>query len=340
MAGSSLSAISSALSLIFDAKLARQWNRMARTISILDAKPGNGKSVNWDVSTSGQTATAYTEGADITTGELLIDAKVPMVLAWGLYRNAFGLTDHQLEAALQSKGSAEELMQLLEESVYESVAALASKLNADLFTGVGTSSALCGLDTSLITTGNYAGQSVTGTVLASNIDANSNTGRALTLETMDKMESAIFTASGMRPDVIVTTPKVFVKYKSLFEPIRRLVGDAPNRYDTSVTDDQVYFQGIPVIRDKDCPAGKMYFLNKSAVHMAYMPPANFGDAVSFVVKMGMGSNADGDEQTFGIPFRVTSLAKTGDSTKFFIRTAAQLVVRRPNACGLISYINE
>jgi len=150
MAVSSLSAISSALSLIFDHKLARQWNRMARTISLLDAKPGTGKSVNWDVSTSGQTATAHTEGQDIQSTELLIDAKVPMILPWGLYRNAFGLTEHQLEAALQSKESAEQLMQLLEESVYESVAALASKLNVDLFTGIGSSSQLCGFDYSLL----------------------------------------------------------------------------------------------------------------------------------------------------------------------------------------------
>ena len=341
MAVSSLSAISSALSLIFDNKLARQWNRMARTISLLEAKPGTGKSVNWDASTAGQTATAHTEGQDIQTTELLIDAKVPMILPWGLYRNAFGLTEHQLEAALQSKESAEQLMQLLEESVYESVAALASKLNVDLFTGIGSASQLCGLDYSLLVTGTYATQDVGSiTSLRSNQDMNGTVQRALTIELMDKMEGAIFTASGLRPDFIVTTPKVFTKYKSLFEPIRRIVGDSANRYDTSVTDDGVYFQGIPVIRDKDCPAGYMYFINKSSAHMAYMPPANFGDAVSFVVKMAQGSNGQGEEQEFGIPFRIQSLAKTGDSVKFFLRTAAQLVVRRPNACGVIGYITE
>ena len=341
MAVSSLSAISGALSTIFDSKLARQWNRMSRTISLLDAKPGTGKSVNWDVSTAGQTATAYTEGDDITSGELLIDAKLPMILPWGLYRNAIGLTEHQLEAALQSKESAEQLMQLLEEEVFGAVAALASKLNVDLFTGIGSSSQLCGFDYSLLSTGTYATQVVDSiTSLKSNLDANGSVNRALTVELMDKMESSIFTASGLRPDVIVTTPKVFTKYKSLFETIRRVVGDSPSVYDTSVKDDAVYFQGIPVIRDKDVPAGCMYFINRSAAHMAYMPPANFGDAVSFVVKMGMGSNGDGSEQEFGIPFRVTSLAKTGDSVKFMLRTAAQLVVRRPNAMGKISYITE
>jgi hypothetical protein len=146
MAVSNLSAISSALSLIFDNKLARQWNRMARTISLLEAKPGQGKSVNWDASTSGQTAATFTEGADVSSSEFLIDAKVPMILPWGHYRNAFGLSEHQLEAALQSKESANQLMQLLEESVYESVAALSSKLNVDLFTGIGSSNEICGLD--------------------------------------------------------------------------------------------------------------------------------------------------------------------------------------------------
>lgn len=340
MAVSSLSAISSALSLIFDAKLARQWNRMARTISLLEAKVGGGKSVNWDASLSGQSAATHVEGADVTSGEFLIDQKVPMILNWGLYRNAFGLTEHQLEAAMTSKDSAEQLMQLLEESVYESVAALASKLNADLFTGIGSGNALCGLDYSLLTTGTYAGQTVDGTLLASNIDANGGVDRALTVDLMSNMEGLIFSASGLRPDMIVTTPKVMNKYKALFEPLRRVQGDSAGKYDTSVSDGEVFFMGIPVIRDKDCPAGCMYFINKSAVHTVYMPPANFGDSVSFVVKMAMGSNGAGEEQDFGIPFRVQALAKTGDSVKFFIRTAAQLVVRRPNACGKISSIKE
>jgi hypothetical protein len=341
MAVSSLSAISSALSLIFDAKLARQWNRMARTISLLEAKPGTGKSVNWDASTAGQTATAHTEGADITSGELLIDAKVPMTLNWGLYRNAIGLTEHQLEAALNSKESAEELMQLLEEEIYGAVAALSSKLNVDLFTGIGSASQLCGFDYSLLSTGTYATQVVDSiTSLKSNLDANGSVNRALTVELMDKMEGSIFKASGLRPDVIVTSPGVFTKYKSLFETIRRVVGDSVGRYDTSVADDGVFFQGIPVIRDKDCPTGCMYFINRSAAHMAYMPPANFGDSLGFVIKMGMGSNGDGSEQEFGIPFRVQALAKTGDSVKFMLRTATQLVVRRPNALGKISYITE
>jgi len=172
MAVSTLSAISSALSLIFDSKLARQWNRSARTLSLLQCKPGNGKSVNWDASTGGvQVAATHTEGYDIQSTEFLMDPKVPMTLSWGLYRNAFGLSEHMLECAIQSKDSAEQLMQLLEESVYESIAALAYKLNTDLFTGNGTSNALCGLDYALLTTGTYATQVVdTYTSLKANVD--------------------------------------------------------------------------------------------------------------------------------------------------------------------------
>ena len=339
MAVTTLTSISSALSLRFDAKLARQWNRMARTISMLEAKPGEGKSVNWDASTSGQTAATHTEGYDVQTSELLVDAKVPMILPWALYRNAFGLSEHQLEAALQSRESATQLMRLLDESVYESVAALASKLNSDLFAGNGQSNAINGLYYSLLSTGTYAGQSVTGT-LVSNVDTNGTVNRALTIDLMNKMESSIFVASGMRPDLIVTSPGVFNKYKGLFEPIRRVEGVNVNRYDTSVSDDQVFFMGIPIIRDKDCGTGKMYFLNRNVVHCEYMPLVNFGDALSFNITMGKGSNAEGDEQEFGIPFKVQALAKTGDSVKFFIRTCMQLVVRRPNACGVISYITE
>ena len=337
MAVSTLSAISSALSTRFDAKLARQWNRMARTISLLDAKPGQGKAVNWDASTSTQTAATFTEGSDVGSSELLIDPKIIMTLPWGLYRNAFGLSTLQLEAALQSKETADALIDLLDESVYESVAAISSKLNVDLFAGIGSSNELCGLNYSLLSSGTYAGQSVAGN-LVSNTDANGSVLRALSVDLMDKMEAAIFTASGLRPDFIVTTPAVFRKYKGLFESLRRVPGDSVDRYDTSVSDDGVYFQGIPVVRDKDCPAGCMYFINRSSVHMAYMPAANFGDAVQFNVRMGMGSNGQDEEQSFGIPLRIYSLAKTGSSVKFAIETYCQLVVRRPNACGVISYI--
>ena len=339
MAVQLVSSIAPALSFTLDNVIARQWNRMARTISLLKAKPGNGKSVNWDISTSGQTATAYTEGADITAGELLVDAKLPMILPWAFYRNALGLSDHSISVAMQSRGSAEELMNLLEESVYEAVCALAAKLNQDLFAGIGSANQFCGFDYSLLATGTYAGQSVTGT-LVSNVDANGTVPRALTLDLMNKMEAAIFVASGKRPDLIVTTPAVMNKYKSLFEPIRRLVGDSVNRYDTGVQDDQVYFMGIPVIRDKDCPAGKMYFLNLSTVSMHYSPPVNTGDSVIHYTRSGMGSNGAGDTQEFGLPFSVVGLAKTGDSTKLFINTVAQLAVRQPNANGLISYITE
>ena len=340
MAVTLLSSISSALSTYFDPKLTRQWNRMARTISKFEAKPGTGKSVNWDISTSGQTALAYTEGDDIQSTELLVDAKVPMILSWANYRNGFGLSELQLEAALNSPGSATQLMRLFGESVFESTAALSNKLNVDFFTGIGASNQLCGLDYSLLSTGTYATQTVTG-VLVSNLDTNGTVNRALTIDLMNKMESKIFVASGMRPDLIVTSPGVFNKYKGLFEPIRRVEGMSVNRYDTSVSDDQVFFMGIPVIRDKDCPTGKMYFLNRDVVHLEYSPMSNFGDAVTFTVKSAEGSNGnDGDGQEFGIPIKMQALAKTGDSVKFFLRTTCQVVVRRPNACGIISYISE
>lgn len=336
MAVSSLSAISSALSLTFQPKLARQWNRMARTLAMLEAKPGQGKSVNWDVSLSGQTAATYTEGDDVASGELLIDAKQPAVLAWGLYRNAFGLTEHQIEAAMNSKDTAEELTQLLEESVFESHAALASILNAAVFAGTG-SGALVGLDAALITSGTYGGIDVgTYPTFASTVNANGAVPRALTIDLMNTVESSIFTASGHRPDVIVTTPAIHAKYKGLFEPIRRVVGDSPGAYDTSVQDDMVYFMGIPVIRDKDCPAGKMYFLNRSAMHIAYMPPTNFGDAFGFVVRMGSGeAGGDGEVNQSGLPFAIKALAKTGTSVKFFVKSTCQLVVRHPNRCAVL-----
>jgi len=337
MAVSNLSAIQSALSLIFDNQLSRQWNRVSRTLSLTRAMPLGGKSVNWSISTSGQTANTHTEGADITSGELLIDAKKDMVLGWGLYRNAIGLSSLSLEVAAGSSGSALEMMSLLEEEVSGAGHALASKLNLDLFSGDGTSNALVGFDNALITTGTYGTQDVsTVTSLKSNLDANGGTPRALTIALMEEMETAIYTRCAESPTVIVTTPAIFAKYKGLFEPVRRVVGDHPGAYDTSVKDDAVYFMGIPIIRDINATAGSMYFLNERLMEMKYVRPMFFGDSVTSVIRKAMGSNGLSQQDPTSIPLRLESLAKTGDSNKFFLRTVCQLCIKRPNAFGILS----
>lgn len=337
MATSLLSANAPALSLTFQNKIARQWNRLARTASLFEVKPGNGKSVNWAVSLPNQTAATYTEGADVSSGELLIDTKLPAVLNWARYRNGWGYSDHQLDAAQSSPGSADEMMDLLGESVLESTAALASKLNSEFFVGTGASDSLVGLNSGLITSGTYAGIDVgTYPSFASTINANGGTPRNLDLNLMNTVEASIFTASGFRPDFIVTTPALMTKYKSLFEVIRRVPGDNPSIYNTGVQDDGVFFMGIPVIRDINCPAGTMYFLNRDSMHFCELPTQYNKNLFQFLVKMGAGSAAgEGEMNQLGLNFTVRALPNMGDATRFMAKSTCQLVIRNPNRNAIL-----
>jgi hypothetical protein len=349
MAISSLSAISSALSLYFAPKIAKQTNRAARTLSLLDAVPVSGKSINYDASLGVQTASPYVEGADVVAGEYLIDAKVPAITPWSLYRNAFGLTEHQLEVALGSAGSALELINLLEESVFESNASLASKINQDLFTGTG----------GLVNTATGAARQIHGVLAPDGVKAATGSfngidrdvytdyqgnsiavGGALTVSALNHGERVIFSRSGLKPDFLVASPAVVDVYRGIFEQQRAISPEVVSAYGGSVDADRLTYAGLPIVRDKDCPDGYVIYFNKSAMQVAYLPvEANgFGDSLGWSVRMASGSNGEDAETPSGIPIRTQALAKTGDSVKFFNRTTIGIKYRRPNAIAVLTGI--
>jgi hypothetical protein len=346
MAVQNLSDFSAALSQLFDPLLQRQVNRHTVLLSLLMKMDGKGKNCAWDARFTGATAGTYTEGADVGAGDLQQDINEDAILSWGQYRSNFGVSGLATAASGTSQGNATELLDMIASDALDSAAVLASEMNADLYNGSGANS-IIGLDSALATTGTYAGiAKATYPEWEGNVDTNSGTPRALTKGLLDALEAAVFTASGMRSSIIVTTPLVAVKYENLLDAVTRQILEggelAPivRNMGAPIADMNgftgLHYKGIPVFRDKDCPAGTLHMLNLDTIEFQTLPQFKRSTATSFLARM----LADDKGRPAGVNARLEALAKTGDADKFSLKLYPQMKVRRPNANALLEDIDE
>lgn len=343
MSAMTLSTISSALADFFEDRVAMQINRAVVLAQLLPKSAGQGKNIQWVARFGSAAPTAngvIADGADVSVYES--DTKVPAVLQFGTYNQAFSLTG-KARAAAMAAGNPNELMNLFAEEFEEATQRLAVGIGTDLYTGAGTSNIIMGLIASaggLAATGTYAGiDRGTYTQWAGNVLANGGVERPVTFELMRAMRRTIYTASGLKPDLIVCDPLTHERYGNLFGSERRYIQDVRLRGE-KITLDGGYqvleFDGIPVVEDVLCPAGNMLFLNTAQVHLKQLP-----DMVDGVNRAsGSAAVAGTDEERFGagpigMNARIQPLATTGDAFKFQLILYPQLQVRRPNACGWI-----
>lgn len=351
MAAESLASLENALSQNFEAKLARQWNRSAITAALIDSLPGGvsaggGKNVAWDVAFSGNSASTVAEGSDVQDSELASDSNVPAVLKWAHYRSSFKVSETELDAAASSVGVASALMDLFGERIMNAGEKLARTMNVDMITGSGldanNNNTIVGLLTALDTSGTYAGLNrAVFTEWQSNLLANGGVARPLTLDLLYQMDQNIFTASLEEATHLVTTPGVYRKYAGLFESIRRIEGDGRGALAMGSGASELFFKGIPVLRDPNMTTGKMVFFNARHVGAKYLPRLSSPqEAVMQRMQDAVGGNGDAVKNMTGVPMRIAILAKTGDSVKVSVKTSLQICVKRPNALGVISDISE
>jgi hypothetical protein len=265
-----------------------------------------------------------------------------------MYRAAFSLSGLSVAAASGSVGSAVELLDQFGSNLADAAADLVSQINAALYSGAGTGTTIAGLlgSGALAATGTYANiNRATYSEWAGNVLANGGVGRPLTKALMDQLEENIYSACGQMPDIIVCSPAIARTYESLFDNIQRVFierGDtsnlAPNvanvgapviPANTGFTG--LSYKGIPIYRDRNCPSGKMLFLNRQYVRIRPLPQGNI--QTSRVQANQMLEGAPGNNTQ--ITARIDSLAKNGDADKFQLVTYLQLQVRKPNACGYI-----
>ncbi len=310
------------------------WNREARTLGRIPVKEGHGQNCAFVVNVGGQSARTFSDGYDVDSTEYLSDVYLPATLSWAQYRSAFSLTARAIDAAASSKGGAAELVDLFMEHIFECSSSLMSQLNSDIDAGAGTSDALLGLSNSIVTSGSYGGIDTTAhPLIKGNVTTSAG---ALTDQVLAAMETKIFIASGKMPNLIVMTPALHQKYAaSLFTAVNYVQGISNSSpLNIGVRDDQVFWKGIPVIRDKDMASGtvKMLNIDPSLIHMKILPPVPTKDSV--VYQVGAGDDGAGNS---GLPIIIEAMAKTGPSSKFTVRTPSlQLCVPRPNAHGILS----
>ncbi len=333
--------IASSLTTIFEEQITSQINRATVLLQVLPVGPGTtGKNISWNARFGTAVGGARAEGLAVAV--LNNDTKVPATLEFGTYDDAFGVTGKAMAAARAARNP-EELANLFVDELGDCVERLAKGIAQDLYEGTGATDHIMGLvytGGGIMNTGQYAGidrgtyPQWQGTVME-----NGGVGRALTFDLMREMRRRIYSASGLKPDLIVTTPELHEKYGKLFGQQRRYVQEVRLRGQTISLDggyQMLEFDGIPVLEDVDCTAESMLFLNTRFVRVVQLADQvdNVNQSMSMIGLAGTPEEQLG-QPTAKLTARVNPLGRDGDSYKFQLICYPQLQVRRPNSCGVI-----
>jgi hypothetical protein len=346
MALETLAAVNAALSQTFEQELFRQYNRLAVAAALIQAERGQGKNCAWDVEFSGATAGAVAEGSDVEEIEFSTDQPVPATLGWATYRQSFKMSETEIEAAASSLGTPDVLLDMFGERVLNAHHKLVSNINVDVFTGTGVLQngvpTLVGIyGGAMESTGLYAGISRQQfPEWASNVLGNGGVPRPLTVDLMAQLEANVFTACGEPANLVLASAGVVRRYENFFESIRRVVSDGRGPMDFGAGAANLFYKGMPVIRDRNGPPGRLAMLNTNYLRMKYLPPLNPRDAAGYAEGKLEGSSGNTVRMATEIPTRIRLLAKTGDNVKASVKTTIQLALKRPNSCGYIADIAE
>ena len=325
----------------FASRVTSQINRATVLPQLIPSLPNTGQVIQWDVRFGTATGSVIADGADVSVFNN--DDKIPAILQYGTYNDAFAVTGKVLAAA-RVAGNPEQLMNLFLDELDNSAERLAKIVSQDIWIGSGAADTIHGLLATaggLLDTGVYAGiDRAVRTQWQGNVLANGGIARPLSLALMREMRRTIYVASGLKPDLIVCDPAQHEEYGKLLATERRYVDEVRLRGNTIRLDggyQVLEFDGIPVIEDVDCPAGNMVFLNSRHVFMGQML-----DQANEVNQSRMLSRLQGTEEEqfgrgdLGLSARINRLAKTGDKEKFQLIMYPQICVKRPNATGVIA----
>lgn len=308
--------------------IVRQINRSAATLSILPVVKGEGKNCAWVAEGDGHIAENASDGAD--AANFGSDEQLSAVLPWGIYRSNFRVTG-LAQAAAGSSATPQGNVALWARNMINASAKLASALNAALYNGAGTGTTLAGLAVAVgDATNTYAGLARgTYTYWRPNVnDPGTPTAPTFALIREDLRE--IYEACGEVPDVAFVKPDVFNKIGSLFDASRQYnyeITTAAGVKKLDASFGAIEFDGCMFIKDKDATANCITYLNTRHVRIEVLDPNP--PAQSMAAKVGSSS-----EGALPFGFTVEALAKLGDSDRAQLKSYMQLVVDKPNSCGV------
>src|SRR6185437_10674365 len=278
MAFETFSTITATLSQIYTALLADQRNMDAIELGAIPVVPNDsGKNVAWGVRFDGTKAVTYfAEGSDVQTSEYNKTTKTSAVLNFGNYRSPAEISDLAAILAADATGSPDELRQLVDVELRDSLLQITKQIAIDLYVGTGTDSIsgnpnIVGFDGgAALATGTYAGlDRGTYSQWAGNVIGNSGVARPLTDDLLRQAEVAIFNAGGNPPNMILTTANVHRKYAGLFTPIQRVMTPGTMPTVLSMGTNDLFWSNMPIVRSARAPSGLLFMFNTAEVELVF-----------------------------------------------------------------------
>lgn len=308
-----------------------QINRMAVLAKLLRVVPAESTYPQWVVSSDAAVGETYSEGAD--AADFGSDSQTQAILPWGLLRSNFRITGTAQRVAGVSATPASNQAQIGRRLV-EASQKLASLVNGQLYSGSGTSPQMFGLAGAIgDDTNTYAGIARAGNAFWRPKVTDPGSLTPVTIADIRGDITSIYTSSGFSPDLAMVSPYVFDKLAQLFDPERRYNidvvqgGRGPVRLDGSAR--AIEIDGCVFVRDKDCTANSIYYLNSQFIEIEVLPPPPAFQAL--IQRMAV--QPDDGFGVLPLGFELQLLSKGGDSDKFSLVTNLQLKVTKPHAFG-------
>lgn len=334
MAKQTLSIVSNFQPSTLDRELADQTVRLAPLASRIKVVAGNGINCAWVNQFSGKnTYVPATDGYAVQDAELTSDEKVIATLNWSEMRQSFELTTAAQDTSASTLGGAQELRSLFTNDLLGAAAIIAEDLETALHVGTGSNRTLVGIQNAIKASGTYANINVgTYSEFAGVVSANGGTPRNFTPALLSAHLKAMRVAAGASGNLIEMHPDLLDKYYSSFD--KRQFFNAVGNFDLGMDPKLMSFAGIPILENRECPAGEVNVLDLNTIEFRVVPPT-FDPERSMVVWMGQAAaNAGAGQAGIGIPLICERLAYTGPSDKYMVRTPLiQLVVKKPRRNG-------
>lgn len=318
------------LAQLYRGDVITQINRQTSLLKHVKITSGEGKNVAWAPEGDGAVAENYSEGADASN--FGGDAQTSAILSWALYRSNFHVSNLALDSAASSVDPLGNRA-LWARNLMNNAGKLGSFINGKMFSGVGTGTEMCGLAEAIGKDDNtYATIDRTDANFAywkpTIIDPGVLTAPTLALLRDDLRK--VYEACGENPDVAVATPAVFNTIGNLFDATRRYVdyvNSARGMQKLSFGFQAIEVDGCVFIRDKDCTANRIYYLNTASMEVQYLPSASQRMVLDAAAVEVVGDDGFGEVP---LGFKYEMLAKTGPSEKAEILFQGQLKIERPN----------
>jgi hypothetical protein len=318
-----------------------QANRSAVLLNLLDKTSAVGtKNYASRITTGTDDGQVFSDGVDITTFQNDDDA--PIIQNWGLYGDAFDVGNLEEDAAVGDPG---DFSNLVVKKGTDGLDRAASKINKDLWTGAGTTGpqvihGLTAVAGPLDDTGIYAGVDRAATPQwASNNFDNGGVPQPFSIALIEDALDGTYNASGVVPNCIITTTAIWRRYKRLTkqEAIEREIQIGGEQYKLDPGVQALFLDGIPIFKDKDCPAGTVVGLSMSDIGIERLSPSQ-ARAQRQLLAVNLPLIGTPEEQYYANqePRRVLGaelyrLARTGNYSKFVLETKIVLWTEKCNA---------